>query len=93
MEQMALPAINTVKDAHALAEQARRVAAFGLQDRLFKAVTFSFAALVMAALAGILVSLMVKAFCPRSSRERSRNEGNFLMVAVDAVGDAVALTF
>ena len=35
------------KDAIALAEQARRVAAFGMQDRLFKAVTFSFAALVM----------------------------------------------
>jgi phosphate transport system permease protein len=62
MEQMALPAINTVKDAHALAEQVRRVAAFGWQDRLFKAVTFSFAALVMFALAGIMVSLIVNAW-------------------------------
>ncbi len=50
------------KDASALAEQARRVAAFGFQDRLFKAVTFSFAALVMLALAGILASLLIKAW-------------------------------
>jgi phosphate transport system permease protein len=50
------------KDASALAEQASRVAAFGLQDRLFKAVTFSFAALVMLALAGILASLLIKAW-------------------------------
>jgi phosphate transport system permease protein len=62
MEEMTLNSSVVAKDSRALAEQARRVEAFGWQDRLFKGVTFSFAALVMAALAGILASLLIKAW-------------------------------
>ena len=41
---------------------AARVRRFAMQDRLFLAVTFSFAALVLAGLTGILVSLVIEAW-------------------------------
>ena len=64
MDEMTLTLNTTAssKDSRAVQEQAKRVAAFGFQDRVFKAVTFSFAALVMFALAGIIVSLLIKAW-------------------------------
>lgn len=52
----------TLQDSPANSALAERVARFATQDRLFKAVTFSFALLVLIGLFGILASLLVEAW-------------------------------
>ena len=62
----AVPAVAAAARAAALSRSqqalATRVRRFAAQDRLFLAVTFSFASLVLVALAGILVALVIEAW-------------------------------
>ncbi|MGD9946638.1 MAG: phosphate ABC transporter permease subunit PstC, partial [Burkholderiaceae bacterium] len=53
---------STAATRSAQRELAARVRRFALQDRLFAALTFFFAALVLASLLGILVSLLIGAW-------------------------------
>lgn len=57
-----LDASATTTSAEQQRELARRVARFSQQDRVFRWLTFTFALLVMVALAGILVSLLIEAW-------------------------------
>ncbi|MFM1989694.1 MAG: phosphate transport system permease protein [Pseudomonadota bacterium] len=61
-EDLDAPAANAKRSPSAEAALAARVAAFGRADRIFEATTFLFAALVLLALAGLLVSLILQAW-------------------------------
>ncbi|MEI7445941.1 MAG: phosphate ABC transporter permease subunit PstC [Burkholderiales bacterium] len=54
--------VSARRSPSAEAELATRVAAFGRADRFFEAITFLFAALVLLALAGLLLSLIIQAW-------------------------------